>query len=69
MLQLSKKMLIGTEHAHQDICVTAQAAAAQLCPAAVQQLQALTNTMGMAPHPADCQGMHPDHYNAEDFDT
>ena len=39
MLQLSRKVLRGTEQVHQDMCLTIQAIAAQLCPAAVQQVQ------------------------------
>ena len=57
MLQLTKKALRGTERAHQDIRLTAQNVAAQLCPAAMQQLQALTDILGKAPNPASPPGI------------
>lgn len=57
MLQLSKKMLRGTEHEQEDVSLSVKAVAAQLCPAAVQQLQALLISTGRAPVFPDSQGM------------
>jgi len=57
MLQLSKKMLRGTEQEQEDVSLSVKAVAAQLCPAAVQQLQALLITASRAAEFPDSQGM------------
>lgn len=60
MLQLSRKVLRGRERVHDNISLTVQAVAAQLCPAAVHCLQALVSTLGKAQQSVDTPGVYPD---------